>query len=70
MGAISKRKFGVKKINMMMEQGNLLCIDCGHRAGLHYGDTWDCPKVDIKTGKELPKNEKIIQWLKEERQGE
>lgn len=58
MGVICKRKFGVKRINMRMEQGNLLCIECGNRAGLHYGDTYDCPK-------HLPKNEDIITRLKQ-----
>lgn len=60
MGIISKRKFGIKRININIEQGNALCIDCGHRAGLHYGDTWECPN--------LPKKERIIAYLKKERE--
>lgn len=67
MGVISERKFGAKRMNMSMEQGNLLCIECGHRAGLHYDDTWECPTVDINTNKPLPKNEEIIKYLKEKR---
>lgn len=45
-----KRKFGVKQI--IGESRNLLCSDCGHRAGLHYGS--DCPKI--------PKNLKLAEW--------
>jgi hypothetical protein len=42
-----KRKFGVKQI--IGESRELICADCGHRAGLHYNS--DCPK--IKPNKEL-----------------
>ena len=44
-----KRKFGVKKISRW--NLDLICKDCGYRAGLHYGS--DCPKIDIETGKPL-----------------
>ena len=42
-----KRKFGVKRIGRWSL--DLLCRDCGRRAGLHYGST--CPTVNLKTAK-------------------
>ena len=42
-----KRKFGVKRISKF--NLDLICEDCGRRAGLHYGS--DCPIIDIQTGK-------------------
>jgi len=63
MSKVTKRKFGVNRINMSMEQGNLICAECGHRAGLHYGN--ECPTKVVGTGKPLPKNEKMAAWAKE-----
>ena len=63
MGKVLKRKFGVKQI--IGESRNLLCSECGYRAGLHYGS--DCPTVDLKTGKPLEKRQDIIKWIKEQR---
>ena len=42
-----KRKFGVNKITRF--NLDLICKDCGRRAGLHYSA--DCPTIDIDTGK-------------------
>ena len=42
-----KRKFGVKQI--IGGSREMLCKECGQRAGLHYGS--DCPTVNLKTGK-------------------
>jgi len=47
MSKVLMRKFGVKRIEG--EYRELLCKECGRRAGLHYGS--DCPKIDIETGK-------------------
>ena len=44
-----KRKFGVNKITRW--NLDLICKECGYRAGLHYD--CDCPKIDIETGKLL-----------------
>lgn len=52
MSKVLKRKFGVKRINMVMEQGNLICSECGHKAGLHYGS--ECPKIKP--------NERLARW--------
>ena len=48
-----KRKFGVKRI--MGGSRELLCIECGYRAGLHYGS--DCPKIEP--------NVELAKWKKE-----
>lgn len=42
-----KRKFGVNKIDGWRR--DLLCNECGRRAGLHYGSK--CPTIDSNTGK-------------------
>ena len=55
MSKVTKRKFGVNRINMSMEQGNLICSECGLRAGLHYGN--DCPK-------HLKPNRELAAWAK------
>ncbi len=47
-----KRKFGVKQI--IGESRQLTCIECGQRAGLHYGSK--CPIIDLKTGKPFKMN--------------
>ena len=49
MSKILMRKFGVKRIGRW--NLDLVCKECGQRAGLHYGS--NCPKIDIKTGKKF-----------------
>jgi len=58
MSKVTKRKFGVNRINMSMEQGNLICAECGHRAGLHYDN--DCPK-------HLNPNKELASWARNKR---
>lgn len=56
MGKILKKKFGVKQI--IGENRNLICSECGHRAGLHYDN--DCPKIS--------KNTHLLNWVKNRRE--